>query len=72
MVMTLQDKIQILAKLLSQELERDNWGTIDPFWIKLAADSSIEHDDDSEDIRNAQAFLEVLGRVINRWEATSW
>ncbi len=62
-----RQRIQRLAKLLSEELERDSWGVVDPFWLKLVADSSIEHDG-SEDMKNAEALSEVLGRVIQRWE----
>ena len=38
-MVTQQQKIQRLAKLLSEELERDSWGVVDPFWLKLVAEN---------------------------------
>lgn len=52
-----------LAKLLSEELERDYWGDIDPFLFKMVAQGIDTEDDNAED---AKALKHVLDRVVEK------
>jgi len=47
-----------LATLLHEELERDGWGAVDPYWIQMVAEGNYTEDDDHHD----QA--EALGKVV--------
>lgn len=52
-----------LATLLHEELESENWGDLDPYWIRMVAEGSYTEDDD----HHAQA--EALGKVFDRMVA---
>lgn len=53
-----------LATLLSEELEADGWGDIDPWWIKMVAEGDHTEDDDHHE--QAEALAKVLDRVVKR------
>lgn len=53
-----------LATILVEELDRDNWGHIDPTWLRMVAEGNYTPDDDHHD--QAEALGKVLDRVRNR------
>lgn len=53
-----------LAMLLHEELDRDGWGAVDPYWIKMVAEGGYIADDDHHD--QAEALGKVLDRVVAR------
>lgn len=53
-----------LATLLVEELDRDGWGSIDPWWIKMVAEGDHTEDDDHHE--QAEALAKVLDRVVKR------
>jgi hypothetical protein len=53
-----------LARILSEELERDQWGSIDPYLFEELA--SGEPDPDSDNYEEVIALREVLERVVAR------
>ena len=53
-----------LATLLSEEIDRDKWGDVDPAWIQMVAEGNYSEDDDGHD--QAEALGKVLDRVIER------
>ena len=53
-----------LATLLYEELERDGWGDVDPYWIQMVAEGNYTEDDDHHD--QAEALGKVLDRVVAR------
>ena len=53
-----------LATLLHEELERDGWGHVDPYWIQMVAEGGYTADDDHHD--QAEALGKVLDRVVAR------
>jgi hypothetical protein len=53
-----------LATLLSEELEREKWGDVDPYWIQMVAEGNYTEDDDHHD--QAEALTKVLDRVVAR------
>jgi hypothetical protein len=53
-----------LATLLFEELDRDDWGDVDPYWIKMVAEGDYDEDDDHHD--QAEALGKVLDRVVTR------
>lgn len=54
-----------LAALLSMELERDNWGDIDPYWIERVGAVSLE-DIESDHYNDVEALRKVFERVAER------
>lgn len=53
-----------LARVLYEELERDQWGDIDPYWLKMiATGADSEDEDDASDVASLRA---VLDRVVAR------
>jgi uncharacterized protein YgfB (UPF0149 family) len=54
---------QSLARLLDEELERDSWGDVEPFLLKMVANGIDADDDNAED---ARALEEVLERIVAR------
>ena len=59
-------KISLLTteRLATQELERDGWGDVDPYWIQMVAEGDYTEDDDHHD--QAEALGKVLDRVVAR------
>ncbi|RJR10691.1 hypothetical protein C4588_02755 [Candidatus Parcubacteria bacterium] len=62
-----------LAWALYQELDRDNWGDVDPYWFKLAAEMpsnpngrSDEFDEGQEEARALLAVLEQVAARLNQ------
>lgn len=55
-----------LAALLYEELDRDKWGDVDPFWIAMVADGKHEEtgEDAEDDDHHEQAV--ALGKVFDR------
>ena len=53
-----------LATLLHEELERESWGDVDPYWIQMVADGNYTEEDDHHD--QAEALAKVLDRVVKR------
>lgn len=62
--MTVKD----LARILSEEFERDAWGDFDPDLLKYVTGEFGEIDPDSDDAPNVEAIEELLTRVIERIE----
>ena len=58
----------LLAKILYEELDRDDWGDIDPHWIKEAQRNDIDTSDDPDDPehRDIGGMKKVLERVVER------
>lgn len=56
-----------LAQILSEELERDHWGTIDPHLFKMVG-RTLEVDDTELDDNDeeAEALQQVLERTVQR------
>lgn len=54
----------MLAAILHEELEADQWGDIDPFWIKMASEGKL--DSDEANYVQAKALVEVFERVAER------
>jgi len=52
-----------LAKFLYEELDRDDWGDIDPLWIQAVSEGI---DPDDSDYEEEKALSEVLERVVLR------
>lgn len=50
-----------LAKIIYEELERDHWGDIDPYWF-----ANIAEYDQSELDPDSLSLLEVLERVVTK------
>jgi hypothetical protein len=50
-----------LAGLISEELERDSWGTIDPLWFKAIANGENPDDYNDED---AVAICDLDGLLV--------
>ncbi len=56
-----------LARLLHEELDRDDWGDVEPYWIKLAGEPDPEDPEEDADHREqAQALREVFTRVAKK------
>jgi len=53
-----------LATLLHEELDRDGWGDVDPYWIQMVAEGNYTPDDGHHD--QAEALGKVLDRVVAR------
>ena len=53
-----------LATLLHEELERESWGDVDPYWIQMVAEGSYTEEDSHHD--QAEALAKVLDRVVKR------
>jgi hypothetical protein len=53
-----------LARILSEEFERDGWGTIDPLLFEELA--SGPPDPESDHYEEVLAFKETLDRVVTR------
>ena len=53
-----------LATLLHEELDRDDWGAIDPHWIQMAAEGNHTEEDNHHE--QAEALAKVLDRVVKR------
>lgn len=53
-----------LATLIYEELDRDSWGDVDPYWIKMVAEGNYAEDDDHHD--QAEALGKVFDRVVER------
>ena len=49
-----------LAQILSEEFERDHWGTIDPYLFKTVGQDRCEEDEDAPPLR------QVMERVAQR------
>lgn len=63
----MEDKIRKLARLISEELDRDNWGDVDPYLFKLIADGEAGMPDLDEDLMRDSMWLhEVIERVVVR------
>lgn len=56
-----------LAQILSEELEADGWGDIDPYWVQMVGDGDYDEDNDHHD--DAEALGKVLDRVVARLKA---
>jgi hypothetical protein len=50
-----------LAQIITEELELDAWGTIDPFWIRVVADGYAHNAPQSEDVE--RVLLRVTARI---------
>ena len=56
-----------LAGMISEELEKDGWGDIEPYWFKVAAGMvEREENEDPENLENGAALRQALDRVANR------
>lgn len=55
--------VKALAKLMCEELERDNWGDVDPYLFRTIAEGIPADYDNSHD---ARALQKVLKRVVAR------
>jgi hypothetical protein len=53
-----------LATLLHEELERESWGDVDPYWIQMVAEGDHTEDDDHHE--QAEALAKVFDRVVAR------
>jgi len=53
--------VEQLARYLSEEFERDEWGDIEPDWFKQIADGEVDDDED-----DGRALGTVLSRVVKR------
>ena len=53
-----------LATFLHEELDRDRWGHVDPYWIQMVGEGGYLPDDDHHD--QAEALGKVLDRVVAR------
>jgi len=53
-----------LAEILHEELDRDDWGDVDPFWIRMVSEGN--HTEDDEHHEDAEALANVLDRVVAR------
>lgn len=59
-----------LAQLLGEELARDGWGDIDPYWIERVGQVD-EEDEDSDHHEQVEALRDVFERVVARLSETS-
>jgi hypothetical protein len=53
-----------LATLLHEELDRESWGDVDPYWIQMVAEGN--HTEDDHHHEQAEALAKVLDRVVAR------
>jgi hypothetical protein len=60
---------EVLARLLHEELEADDWGDLEPYWFKLFADGES---DDLNLSDEAVALGDVLERVVDRIQDEDW
>ena len=50
------------AALLYEELDKEAWGLIDPYWLKVGSDPSITEDE--EDLTNGIALIGPIQRAL--------
>ena len=57
-----------LARLMSEELEKESWGDIDPYLFEVIANEADKAEDEvgSNDAAEASELQRVLDRVIER------
>lgn len=57
-----------LARLMSEELEKESWGDIDPYLLEVIANEADKAEDEvgSNDAAEASELQRVLDRVIER------
>lgn len=59
-----------LAKLISEGLEKDTWGAIDPWYIQIIGDDVKLDDDENDDhASNVRSLIKIFENAVNQLKA---